>query len=129
MVRETADAFGRIDILVNNAGVGFHRAFLDTTIEDWDRVLGVNLRGAFMAAQAAARAMVEQGGGRIINMGSINGQSGATGRSAYGVSKAGLMQLTSVMAVELGPLDIAVNDIAPQPIVTAMPHPGPPNAK
>src|SRR3546814_12245389 len=100
MVRETADAFGRIDILVNNAGVGFHRAFLDTTIEDWDRVLGVNLRGAFMAAQAAARAMVEQGGGRIIHMGSTNGQSGATGRSAYGVSKDGLMQLTRVMAAE-----------------------------
>src|SRR3546814_2316144 len=78
-----------------------------------------------MAAQAAARAMVEQGGGRIINMGSTNGQSGATGRSAYGVSKAGLMQLTRVMAVELGPLGIAVNAIAPGPIVTDMTHHGP----
>src|SRR3546814_498976 len=78
-----------------------------------------------MAAQAAARAMVEQGGGRIINMGSINGQNGATGRAAYGVSKAGLMQLTRVMAVELGPLGVAVNAIAPGPIITDMTHHGP----
>ena len=118
--------FGRIDILVNNAGVGFHRAFLDTALEDWERVLRINLTGQFLVAQAAVRHMVAQGeGGRVINIGSISGQRGGTGRSAYGAAKAGLMQLTRVMAVELAPLGIAVNAIAPGPVATAITNHGP----
>lgn len=128
-VERTVAEFGRIDILVNNAGVAFHRLFLDTTLDDWERLLRVNLTGQFLTAQAAARKMVAQKTGRIINMGSISGQRGSTGRSAYGTAKAGLMQLTRVMAVELAPLGIAVNAIAPGPILTPITNHGPEQTK
>lgn len=118
-------AFGRIDILVNNAGIGFKRPFLETTLEEWRRVLDINLTGAFLTAQAAARHMVARGAGRIINIGSVSGQRGGTGRAAYGTSKAGILQLTRVMAVELAPMGVAVNAIAPGPIVTALTNQGP----
>ena len=68
-VNSTIKKFGQIDILVNNAGVGFHRLFLDTTLDDWNRVIGINLTGSFLTGQAAARHMVQQGRGRIINIG------------------------------------------------------------
>jgi len=128
-VDATIAAFGRIDVLVNNAGIALHRLFLDTTLEEWERLLRVNLTGQFLTAQAAARSMVAQGSGRIINMGSISGQRGGTGRSAYGTAKAGLMQLTRIMAVELAPLGIAVNAIAPGPIQTPITNHGPAQRK
>jgi 3-oxoacyl-[acyl-carrier protein] reductase len=78
-VAETVQRYGRIDIAVNNAGVGLHRLALDTSAEDWDRVLRINLTGSFLTAQAAARRMVAQGGGRIIQIGSISGQRGNMG--------------------------------------------------
>jgi NAD(P)-dependent dehydrogenase (short-subunit alcohol dehydrogenase family) len=124
-VDATVEAFGRIDILVNNAGVAFHRLFLDTSLEDWERLLRINLTGPFLTAQAAARLMVAQGSGRIVNMGSISGQRGGTGRAAYGTAKAGLMQLTRIMAVELAPLGVAVNAIAPGPVRTPITNHGP----
>ena len=125
MVADTVDEFGRIDILVNNAGIGMHRPFLETTVEEWERVLRINLTGVFLTAQAAARRMVEQGGGRIVNIGSISGQRGGTGRSAYGTSKAGVHQLTRIMAVELAPAGVAVNAIAPGPVRTDITSHGP----
>jgi 3-oxoacyl-[acyl-carrier protein] reductase len=128
-VAATVDAFGRIDILVNNAGVAFHRLFLDTSLEDWERLLRVNLTGQFLTAQSAARRMVAQGSGRIVNMGSISGQRGGTGRAAYGTAKAGLMQLTRVMAVELAPLGVVVNAIAPGPVRTPITNHGPEQTK
>jgi NAD(P)-dependent dehydrogenase (short-subunit alcohol dehydrogenase family) len=128
-VAATIAEFGRIDVLVNNAGVGFHRLFLDTSLEDWERLLRINLTGQFLTAQAAARAMVAQGSGRIVNMGSISGQRGGTGRSAYGTAKAGLMQLTRIMAVELAPLGVVVNAIAPGPIRTPITNHGPAQEK
>jgi NAD(P)-dependent dehydrogenase (short-subunit alcohol dehydrogenase family) len=125
MVATVVAECGRIDILVNNAGVGLHRPFLDTSLEDWDRVMRVNLRGQFITAQAAAREMVKKGYGRIVNMASIQGQRGGSGRTAYGTSKAGLIQLTKIMAVELSPMGILVNAIAPGSIITPLTNMGP----
>lgn len=112
---------GGVDILVNNAGVGGNTPFLETTLEEWERIIRINLTGAFLVAQAAARAMVARGhGGRIINICSLSGQRGGDGRAAYGSAKAGLDLLTKVMAVELAAHGIGVNAIAPGPIETEM---------
>lgn len=125
MVAHCITVFGGIDVLVNNAGVAFHSLFVDTKLEDWERVLRINLTGPLLIGQAAARHMMANGGGRIINIGSTSGQRGAMGRSAYGAAKAGLMQLTRIMAIELAPFDIAVNAIAPGPIRTDITNHGP----
>jgi NAD(P)-dependent dehydrogenase (short-subunit alcohol dehydrogenase family) len=111
---------GRIDVLVNVAGIGLTRLFLTTTLEEWERVLQVNLTGCFLCSQAAARAMAAQGGGKIIHIASLSGQRGGTGRAAYGASKAGVTMLTKVMAVELARHGITVNEIAPGPVNTEM---------
>jgi 3-oxoacyl-[acyl-carrier protein] reductase len=120
MIAAAVRAFHTVDILVNNAGIGLTKLFLNTTPDEWDRVLRVNLTGAFLCAQSAARVMVHQGSGRIINIESLSGQRGGTGRAAYGASKAGLSMLTKVMAVELAPHGITVNGIAPGPVNTEM---------
>ncbi|MCI0457604.1 MAG: 3-oxoacyl-ACP reductase FabG [Gemmataceae bacterium] len=120
LIQETLAHFGRLDVLVNNAGVGLNKPFLTTTLEEWNRQLRVNLTGTFLCAQAAARVMVRQGAGRIINIASISGQRGGQGRAAYGASKAGIILLTKVMAVELAPHGVSVNAIAPGPVVTEM---------
>ena len=125
MVARCIETFGGIDILVNNAGVAFHSLFVDTTLEDWERVMRINLTGPLLIGQAAARHMMEHGGGCIINIGSTSGQRGAMGRSAYGSAKAGLMQLTRIMAIELAPFEISVNAIAPGPIRTDITNHGP----
>jgi NAD(P)-dependent dehydrogenase (short-subunit alcohol dehydrogenase family) len=118
LIRDTLVSFGRLDVLVNNAGVGLNKPFLTTTPGEWDEQLRVNLTGTFLCAQAAARAMVRQGAGTIINVASISGQRGGQGRAAYGAAKAGVILLTRVMAVELAPLGIRVNAIAPGPVDT-----------
>jgi 3-oxoacyl-[acyl-carrier protein] reductase len=111
-----AKEFGRLDILVNNAGVTDRVPFLSMTLDFWERVLRINLTGAMLCSQAAAGAMIEGGrGGRIINVASISGQRGGSERAAYGASKAGLINLTAVMALELAPHGINVNAIAPGP--------------
>jgi NAD(P)-dependent dehydrogenase (short-subunit alcohol dehydrogenase family) len=120
MVAAVLKAFGRIDILVNNAGVGGNTPFLDTSLEDWNRIIGINLTGAFLVAQSVAREMVKTGGGKIVNIASLSGQRGGNGRAAYGSAKAGLELLTKVMAVELAPYNINVNNIAPGAIETEM---------
>lgn len=112
------EVFGKLDILVNNAGIGINKRTLEVTLEEWDRVIKINLTGAFLCAQAAARRMVALRSGKIINICSLSGQRGGIGRAAYGASKAGLELLTKVMAVELGELGINVNDIVPGPIAT-----------
>jgi NAD(P)-dependent dehydrogenase (short-subunit alcohol dehydrogenase family) len=124
-VAETVRRFGRIDIAVNNAGIALHKLALDTSLEDWDRVLRVNLTGSFLTAQAAARHMVKQGGGRIIQIGSISGQRGNMGGIAYGASKAAVMHLCKVLAVELSGQGVMVNAIAPGPIETGISKHGP----
>jgi 2-deoxy-D-gluconate 3-dehydrogenase len=116
--------FGRIDVLVNNAGINVPRLALDVTEEDWDRVLDVNLKGAFFVAQAVARkALVPQGGGKIINVASQNGVIGFHHRAAYCSSKAGLVNLTRVLALEWARYRINVNAIGPTFIETPLTRP------
>ena len=111
---------GRLDILVNNAGIGGNTPFLDITLEEWNRTLAINLTGAFLVAQAAAREMAKRRSGKIVNIASLSGQRGGHGRAAYGAAKAGLDLLTKVMAVELAEYGINVNAIAPGAIETEM---------
>jgi 3-oxoacyl-[acyl-carrier protein] reductase len=113
-------AHDRLDLLINNAGVGGNTLFLETTLAEWERIIRINLTGAFLVAQGAARLMVKGGGGKIVNIASLSGQRGGVGRSAYGSAKAGLELLTKVMAVELATSNINVNAIAPGPIETEM---------
>ena len=108
------DAAGRVDILVNNAGIAATRGFLEHSLEDWDRVLDVNLRGAFLVGQEAARRMVAaKSGGSIINIASVLGARIIPGVAGYTAAKAGLVHLTRQMAVELARHSIRVNAIAP----------------
>ncbi len=126
MIERATELFGgRLDILINNAGIAHHRAFLEMPVEEWEHVIRTNLTGMFLSAQAAARVMVKIGGGRIINLGSISAQRGSYGRTAYGVAKAGVHQMTRIMAVELGPRGVTVNAIAPGPIDTGITKFGP----
>jgi NAD(P)-dependent dehydrogenase (short-subunit alcohol dehydrogenase family) len=112
--------FGRLDALVNNAGVAVFAPLLETSDEDWKRVLEVNLTGPFLCTKAAAPLMREHGGGAIVNITSISAVRASTLRSAYGTSKAGLAHLTKQLAVELASLGIRVNGVAPGPVETAM---------
>ncbi|MBO6815755.1 MAG: glucose 1-dehydrogenase [Rhizobiaceae bacterium] len=112
--------FGQLDIHVNNAGISTTKLFVDTTKEDMERILGVNLIGAFLCAKAAVEKMLPNSYGRVINIASLSGQRGGIGRSAYGVSKAGLELLTKVMSVELAAKGILVNNVAPGAIATQM---------
>ncbi|MGF7159394.1 NAD(P)-dependent dehydrogenase (short-subunit alcohol dehydrogenase family) [Rhodoligotrophos appendicifer] len=112
------DALGPIDILVNNAGVTSPKGLLDLTVEDWDGVVDVSMKGTFLCTQAVARGMIERRRGRIINMGSILSERGVARRSAYSAAKAGLANFTRACAVELGPHGITVNALGPTVIVT-----------
>lgn len=105
--------FGRIDILINNAGCNIRKPALDVTWEDWNTILDTNLRGPFFVAQAVARHMVEQRGGRIVNIGSVTSVAGYAGLGPYGASRGGIRQLTMSLADDWGPHGITVNCLAP----------------
>ena len=120
-------AFRRIDVLVNNAGVVDDAPFLDLPVEELDRVLGINLRGAFLMAQAVARQMVKQGRGKggasagaIVNMSSVNAQFALPDHVAYSISKGGINQLTKAMAIALAAHGIRVNAVGPGTIDTPL---------
>jgi NAD(P)-dependent dehydrogenase (short-subunit alcohol dehydrogenase family) len=120
LMHEVMAVHGRLDLLVNSAGIGRDLPFLDTSVELFDRIVAVNLRGTFLAGQAAARLMVRGGGGSIVNVASVSGLRGNVGRSAYGASKGGVVVLSQVMAVDLAEHGIRVNVIAPGPIDTPL---------
>jgi len=120
MVATAIEAFGHIDILVNNAGITHAAEFLDLTVEDFDRVIAVNLRSAFVASQAAARHMIPRGKGTIVNMSSVNAVFAIPNQIPYAVSKGGMNQLTKVSAMALAPHGIRVNAIGPGTILTDM---------
>lgn len=122
-IRRVADHFGRIDALVNNAGVAVFKPALETSFDDWSRVMAVNLNGPFLCTQACAPVMLnnaESNKGSVVNIASISGVRASTLRIAYGTSKAALMHLTKQQAVEYGNLGIRVNAVAPGPVETAM---------
>lgn len=119
LIADTVDAFGRLDVMIANAGIVHGCDFLDLTEEDFDRVLRVNLKGAFLCGQAAARQMAQQGeGGAIINMSSVNAVMAIPTITPYVVSKGGVNQLTKVMALALADKGIRVNAIGPGSIMT-----------
>jgi NAD(P)-dependent dehydrogenase (short-subunit alcohol dehydrogenase family) len=123
LIASTLDEFGGVDILVNNAGIVAGGDFLDISEEDFDRVIAVNLKGAFLCGQAVAQNMVDRvkdGGepGVIINMSSVNAVFAIASQVPYSVSKGGINQLTKVMALSLAPWNIRVNAIGPGSIMT-----------
>lgn len=121
-VAEAVELLGGLDLLVNDAGIGGPGTpLVDTSAADLRRVVDVNLLGAFLMARAAARAMIAQGsGGTIVNVGSIFGQQGYSGDTAYSASKGGIALLTQSLALELAPHGIRVNTIAPGNMATEM---------
>ncbi len=120
MVKVAKETFARIDILVNNAGITRDALLLRMKDEDWDAVLDVNLKGAFLCTRAVSKLMTKQRSGRIINIASVVGQMGNAGQANYCASKAGLMGLTRSNARELAKRNITVNAVAPGFIATAM---------
>jgi NAD(P)-dependent dehydrogenase (short-subunit alcohol dehydrogenase family) len=123
-VARVAEAFGRVDVLVNSAGVSTNAPFLETTEDDFERVLQTDLKGTFFFGQAAARRMVQQGAGAIVNLASQSGAVHVRGLSAeYHAAKAGVIHLTRVMAAELGPHGVRVNALAPALMLTPLTRP------
>jgi len=117
---EAEASLGSVEVLINNAGIARKAPFLETSLDDWDRVLAVNLRGVFLVARAAARRMAARGGGVIVNMASTNALGGEEGLAHYNASKGGVLQLTRTMAVELGTAGVRVNCVCPGFILTPL---------
>jgi 3-oxoacyl-[acyl-carrier protein] reductase len=126
---EILSRYGRIDILVNNAGITRDQLLMRMKREDWDRVLEVNLTGAFVCSQAVLRPMMKQRGGRIISISSVVGQMGNAGQSNYAASKAGLIGFSKSLAREVASRNITVNVVAPGLIDTDMTRALPPEVQ
>jgi NAD(P)-dependent dehydrogenase (short-subunit alcohol dehydrogenase family) len=120
-VQQAWQTLGSIDVLVNNAGIGDQpAATLDQTIEGFDRVLDVHLKGTYMFSREAARIMLNQGSGAIVNLSSITALSGMPGRNAYGAAKAGIAAMTRSMACEWAPRGLRINAVAPGYVKTEL---------
>jgi 3-oxoacyl-[acyl-carrier protein] reductase len=132
LAKHALDVFGGIDILVNNAGIAstgnasWQMSTLNMDEQEWDRVLAVNLKGQFNCAKAVMPTLMKQRSGRIVNLSSTTGLTGAVGSAAYCASKAGIMAFTKVLARELGPYNICVNCVAPGLTMTPMQDSTPP---
>lgn len=120
MAAEIISRFGRVDVLVNNAGIFTQSLLEDMPIEDWDRVVGVNLRGTFLCTRALLGQMLQRGSGRIINIASQLGQIGGSEVAHYCASKAGVIGLTKALSREVAGRGVLVNAIAPGPIQTPL---------
>jgi len=118
MVEFCVSTFGRIDVLVNNAGVNFSKPFETVTSEDWDRVMGVDLRGAFLCSRYVVPHMIAVGGGAIVNISSVHSQACVATASAYDAAKWGIVGLTKALAVEFATRRIRVNAVSPGLIAT-----------
>ena len=120
MVEKAAQHYGRIDVLVNNAGVALWKLAMDTTVQEWDELFSVNVRGAFAATRAVLPHMVAAQGGSIVNVSSMWGQVGASCEVAYSASKAAIIGMTKALAKEMGGAGIRVNCVCPGVIDTDM---------
>ncbi len=120
MVKKAAAQFGRLDILVNNAGITRDKSLRKMTDEDWIQVVSTNLNAVFFCTSAAIPIMIEQNFGRVVNIGSMNGQTAAFGQANYGASKGGVMAFTKTAALELAKFNITVNVVNPGYTMTDM---------
>lgn len=120
MIEKTVSHFGCIDVLINNAGISVVNLLTDTTLEEWERLFSINVTGTFLASKYAAKEMIKNHSGKIINISSIWGVSGACMESCYSASKGAVIAFTKALAKELGPSGITVNCVAPGFIDTDM---------
>jgi 3-oxoacyl-[acyl-carrier protein] reductase len=120
LIQQTLDKFSKINILINNAGITRDNLIIKMTEQEWDAVIGVNLKGVFNCTKAASRSMLKQRNGRIINIASVVGLMGNAGQANYSASKGGVIALTKTCAREFASRNILVNAIAPGFIRTAM---------
>ncbi len=118
MVREVVEGFGRIDVLVNNAGIENERPFLEMALEDWEKVLSVNLTGAFLMSREALKVMAGDGGGTVINVSSVHERIPWPRFAHYAATKGGLRMLTETLALEFAKRGVRVNAVAPGAIAT-----------
>jgi NAD(P)-dependent dehydrogenase (short-subunit alcohol dehydrogenase family) len=124
MFREISSRFGRLDVLINNAVFQKEAPFLEIEEKDWDQVFAVNLKAPFLCSQQAAKMMIKQGSGKIINIGSVHESQARRGYLPYSTSKGGLLMLTKNLALELATYNIQVNQVTPGAIATALTDPG-----
>lgn len=120
LIKTTVDQWGSVDFLVNNAGVTRDNLSVRMSEQEWDMVLDINLKGTFLCSQAAAKVMMKQRFGRIVNIASVSGILGTPGQANYASSKAGIIALTKTFARELGKRNITVNAVAPGFVLTEM---------